>query len=62
MFRAFYTEVSARIQHWTQALAGDGPIAALTEAEGRIADMPNESSGMRAWGLWRGQVREQIGW
>ena len=62
VFRAFYTEVSARIQHWTQALAGDEPIAALTQAEGLIADVPNESSSMRAWGLWRDQVREQIGW
>jgi HCOMODA/2-hydroxy-3-carboxy-muconic semialdehyde decarboxylase len=58
VFRAFYTEVSARIQHWTQALAGDGPIAALTEAEGLLADVPNETSSMRAWSLWRGQVRE----
>ena len=62
VFRAFYTEVSARIQHWTQALAGDGPIAALTEAEGLLADVPNESSSKRAWGLWRNEVRELIGW
>lgn len=62
VFRAFYTEVSARIQHWTQALAGDSRIAALTEAEGLLADVPNESSGMRAWHVWRSEVREQTGW
>ncbi|NIW23071.1 MAG: class II aldolase/adducin family protein [Gammaproteobacteria bacterium] len=62
VFRAFYTEVSARIQHWTQALAGDAPIAALTEAEGLLADVPNKSSSMRAWHLWRAPVREQLGW
>ncbi|HEV7823000.1 MAG TPA: class II aldolase/adducin family protein, partial [Burkholderiales bacterium] len=29
VFRAVYTEVNARIQHWTAALAGGGEIAAL---------------------------------
>ena len=62
VFRAVYTEVNARIQHWTSALAADGPIAALSEEEGRLADMPNQTAGMRAWDLWRRQVREQTGW
>jgi ribulose-5-phosphate 4-epimerase/fuculose-1-phosphate aldolase len=62
VFRAVYTEVSARIQHWTVALSNGGPIAALDEEEGRLADQPNQTAGMRAWDLWRRQVREQVGW
>lgn len=62
VFRAVYTEVNARIQHWTAALGGAGPIAALDEAEGLLADVPNQTAGMRAWDLWRGQVRSQVDW
>ena len=62
VFRAVYTEVNARIQHWTAALAGSGPIAALNEEEGRLADQPNQTAGMRAWDLWREQVRQHVGW
>ena len=52
VFRAAYTEVNARIQHWTQALAGGGPIAALSTEEGALADVPNHAACMRAWNLW----------
>ena len=62
VFRAVYTEVNARIQHWTNALGGDGPIAALDEQEGVLADVPNQTAGMRAWDLWRRQVRAQVDW
>ena len=62
VFRAVYTEVSARIQHWATALAGGGPIAALNEAEGELADVPNQGAGMRAWDLWRHEIREETGW
>jgi len=62
VFRAVYTEVNARVQHWTVALGGGGPIAALNEEEGLLADGPNQTAGMRAWDLWRGQVREQVNW
>jgi HCOMODA/2-hydroxy-3-carboxy-muconic semialdehyde decarboxylase len=62
VFRAVYTEVNARIQHWTAALGAGGPIAALSEAEGELADVPNRTAGMRAWDLWRAQIREQVGW
>jgi ribulose-5-phosphate 4-epimerase/fuculose-1-phosphate aldolase len=62
VFRAVYTEVSARIQHWAQALAAGGPIAALDEAEGLLADGPNRTAGMRAWDLWRAQVLAEAGW
>ena len=62
VFRAVYTEVSARIQHWAAALAGDAPLAALSEEEGVLADVPNRTAGMRAWDLWRAQIRSQAGW
>ena len=57
VFRAVYTEVNARIQHWTAALAGGGEVAALTAEEGRLADVINQTAGMRAWDLWRSQVK-----
>ena len=62
VFRAVYTEVNARVQHWTVALGGGAPIAALEEEEGRLADVPNKKAGMRAWDLWRAQVRAQVNW
>ena len=58
VFRAVYTEVNARIQHWTMALGGPGShIASLDEEEGRLADVINRTAGMRAWDLWRSQVK-----
>jgi ribulose-5-phosphate 4-epimerase/fuculose-1-phosphate aldolase len=57
VFRAVYTEVNARIQHWTAALGGGRAMAALSEQEGRLADVTNQTAGMRAWDLWRGQVK-----
>ena len=62
VYRAVYTEVNARIQHWTLALARGGPIAALDEEEGRLADAKNLTAGMRAWDLWRAQIHEQVHW
>jgi ribulose-5-phosphate 4-epimerase/fuculose-1-phosphate aldolase len=62
VFRAVYTEVNARIQHWTMALAGGAPVAALDAEEGRLADALNQTAGMRAWDLWRGQIRASAGW
>jgi ribulose-5-phosphate 4-epimerase/fuculose-1-phosphate aldolase len=62
VFRAVFTEVNARIQHWTTALAGGGPIAALSMAEGVLADVPNEGGSLRAWELWRTQIRAQTQW
>jgi HCOMODA/2-hydroxy-3-carboxy-muconic semialdehyde decarboxylase len=62
VFRAVYTEVNARIQHWTMALGGAAPMAALDEEEGRLADAVNQGAGRRAWDLWRTQVRSQVGW
>jgi ribulose-5-phosphate 4-epimerase/fuculose-1-phosphate aldolase len=60
VFRAVYTEVNARIQHWTRALSSD--IASLDAEEGRLADVINQTAGMRAWDLWRAQIRAQVNW
>ena len=62
VFRAVYTEVNARIQHWTQALARDGEIAALEPAECELADATNSGAAARAWDLWRRAVRDECGW
>jgi len=62
VFRAVYCEVNARVQHYTQALADGGPIAALSREEGALADVPNQTAGMRAWDLWRAEIRDQAGW
>jgi len=62
VFRAVYTEVNARIQHWTAALGGGAKIAALDAEEGRLADAVNQTAGRRAWDLWRTQVRSQVNW
>lgn len=62
VFRAVYTEVNARIQHWTVALADDQPMASLDQDEGRLADETNRGACMRAWELWRRQVRDQVNW
>lgn len=62
VFRAVYTEVNARIQHWTQALGGANPMAALNREEGVLADAVNQGAALRAWDLWRGQARTQVGW
>ncbi len=62
VFRAVYTEVNARVQHWTVALGGATPMAALDEEEGRLADVPNQGACLRAWDLWRRQVREEADW
>jgi ribulose-5-phosphate 4-epimerase/fuculose-1-phosphate aldolase len=62
VFRAVYTEINARIQHWTAALGHGAPIASLDAEEGRLADVINQTAGMRAWDLWRSQVRSQVNW
>lgn len=62
VFRAVYTEVNARVQHWAAALAAGEPLAGLDEEEGLLADVINQTAGLRAWDLWRTQLREQVGW
>ena len=54
VFRAIFTEVSARVQLQAQMLGG--PIAALDEEEGRKADAINLATVGRSWELWKARV------
>ena len=54
VFRAIFTEVSARVQLQAAALGGD--IAALDEEEGRKADAINLATVGRSWELWKSRV------
>ena len=54
VFRAIFTEVSARVQLHAAALGG--PIAALDEEEGRKADAINLATVGRSWELWKSRV------
>jgi len=54
VFRAVFTEVSARVQ--LQAAALGGEIAALDEEEGRKADAVNLATLGRSWELWKKRV------
>ncbi len=62
VFRAVYTEVNARVQHWTQALAQGQDVEGLGPEEGRLADEVNKTAGVRAWDLWRTQIRNELNW
>jgi Ribulose-5-phosphate 4-epimerase and related epimerases and aldolases len=54
VFRAIFTEVSARVQ--LQAAVLGGSIAALDEEEGRKADAINLATVGRSWELWKSRV------
>jgi len=54
VFRAIFTEISARIQHQASALGG--AIAALDAEEGRLADVVNVNTVGRSWDLWKKRV------
>jgi len=54
VFRAVFTEVSARVQ--LQAATLGGPIAALDAEEGRKADAINLATVGRSWELWKRRV------
>jgi HCOMODA/2-hydroxy-3-carboxy-muconic semialdehyde decarboxylase len=54
VFRAIFTEVSARVQ--LQAAALGGAIAALDAEEGRKADAINLATVGRSWELWKRRV------
>ncbi|MGH9254777.1 MAG: class II aldolase/adducin family protein [Vicinamibacterales bacterium] len=54
VFRAIFTEVSARVQ--LQAAQLGGPIAALDLEEGRKADAINLATVARSWDLWKRRV------
>ena len=55
VFRAIFTEVSARVQ--LQAATLGGPMAALDEEEGRKADAINLATVGRSWELWKSRVQ-----
>ena len=54
VFRAIFTEVSARVQ--LQAASLGGPMAALSAEEGRKADAINLATVERSWELWKKRV------
>jgi HCOMODA/2-hydroxy-3-carboxy-muconic semialdehyde decarboxylase len=54
VFRAVFTEISARVQ--LQAAVLGGPIAALDAEEGRKADAINLATVGRSWELWKRRV------
>jgi ribulose-5-phosphate 4-epimerase/fuculose-1-phosphate aldolase len=54
VFRAVFTEVSARVQ--LQAAVLGGPIAALDAEEGRKAEAINLATLGRSWELWKSRV------
>ena len=56
VFRAVFTEVNAKLQIQATILAGGKPLAALDEAEGKLADAVNLGVVARPWDLWRERV------
>lgn len=54
VFRAYYTDVNARLQ--MQAIALGGPVNYLTAEEGEKADAVHTQTIERAWNLWKMQV------
>jgi ribulose-5-phosphate 4-epimerase/fuculose-1-phosphate aldolase len=59
VFRAYYTDVNARLQ--SQALALGGEINYLTPGEGAKADAVNFVVLDRIWGLWKMRVAPALG-
>jgi HCOMODA/2-hydroxy-3-carboxy-muconic semialdehyde decarboxylase len=62
VFRAVFTEVSARIQTAALLLSSGEPLDALEEEEGRLADAVNDAGSLRAWNLWRTEITMETGW
>jgi HCOMODA/2-hydroxy-3-carboxy-muconic semialdehyde decarboxylase len=54
VFRAYYTDVDARLQ--SQAVALGGEVNYLTPAEGAKADAINAAVIDRIWNLWKMRV------
>jgi HCOMODA/2-hydroxy-3-carboxy-muconic semialdehyde decarboxylase len=54
VFRAYYTDVAARLQ--TQAVALGGEVNYLTPEEGAKADAINLAVLDRAWNLWKMRI------
>lgn len=62
VFRAVYAEVNARIKTQSISLAQGAAVNGLSSEECELADGPNRTAGMRAWNLWREEVRAATGW
>jgi HCOMODA/2-hydroxy-3-carboxy-muconic semialdehyde decarboxylase len=58
VFRAYYTDVDARLQ--SQALALGGEVNYLTPGEGAKADVINFVVLDRIWGLWKMRVAPSL--
>jgi hypothetical protein len=58
VFRAYYTDVNARLQ--SQALALGGEVNYLTPGEGAKADTINFVVIDRIWGLWKMRVAPSL--
>jgi HCOMODA/2-hydroxy-3-carboxy-muconic semialdehyde decarboxylase len=59
VFRAYYTDVNARLQ--SQAIALGGEVNYLTPSEGAKADTVNFAVIDRIWGLWKMRVAPASG-
>ena len=57
VFRAYYTDVNARLQ--SQAIALGGEVNYLTATEGAKADAINLQVLDRVWNLWKMRVAAQ---
>jgi ribulose-5-phosphate 4-epimerase/fuculose-1-phosphate aldolase len=59
VFRAYYTDVNARLQ--SQAIALGGDVNYLTPGEGAKADAVNLAVLDRIWNLWRMRIAQSLG-
>jgi ribulose-5-phosphate 4-epimerase/fuculose-1-phosphate aldolase len=59
VFRAYYSDVNARLQ--AQAIALGGEVNYLTPAEGAKADAVNLAVLDRVWNLWKLRVGPSLG-
>ncbi len=59
VFRAYYTDVNARLQ--AQAIALGGDVNYLTPVEGAKADMINVRVHDRIWNLWKMRIAPTLG-
>jgi len=59
VFRAYYTDVNARLQ--SQAVALGGEVNYLTPGEGAKADLINAAVIDRIWNLWKMRIAPSLG-
>ena len=59
VFRAYYTDVNAKLQ--AQAIALGGEVTYLTPGEGEKADKTNFAVLDRIWNLWKMRILPQLG-